>query len=198
MARGTPQDTRRQDSLKALMRIIGRFVKGSIDDYLANGKDQRLRQTYSKTKPGLIKRSLQYRNVMNSIEDDRTATLVQDESGVLISLAFSLGAIQGTKTMSRHLMGQIHKLMKENTSSARSAVLKNRSPILNQKKKITIDAARSYMNDHPNEKLLTVNALMVQIRGSVEKRCKLNNIPAPSATSISTYLKEAKLLTSHV
>jgi hypothetical protein len=58
MARGAPQDTRRQDSLKALMRIIGRFVKGSIDDYLANGKDARLRQTYSKKRSGLIKRSL--------------------------------------------------------------------------------------------------------------------------------------------
>lgn len=198
MARGTPQDTRRQDSLKALMRIIGRVVKGSIDDYLANGKDQRLRQTYSKTRPGLIKRSLQYRNVMNSIEDDRTATLVQGESGVLISLAFSLGVIQGTKTMSRHLMEQIHKLMKENTSNARRVALNNKSPILNQKKKITIEAARSYLNDHQNENTLTPHALMVQIRADVEKQCKLNNIPAPGATSISTYLKEAKLLTSHV
>jgi hypothetical protein len=192
MARGTPQDTGRQDSLKALMRLIGWLVKGSIDDYLADGKDQRIRQTYAETKLGLVKRSMQYRNVMNSIEDDRTATLVQDESGVLIGLVFSLGVIQGTKTMSRQVMEQIHELMKENTSSARSVVLKNRSPILYQKKKITIDAARSYMNNHPNEKLLTVNALMVQIRDSVEKQCKFNNIPAPSATSISTYLKEAK------
>jgi hypothetical protein len=162
------------------MRIIGRFVKGSIDDYLDNGKDARLRQIYSKKRPGLIKRSLQYRNVMNSIEDDRTATLVQDESSVLISLAFSLGVIQGTKTMSRHLMEQIHELMKENTSKARRVVaLNNKSPILNQKKKITIDAARSYMADHPNEKISTVHALMVQIRSDVEKQCKSNNIPPP-------------------
>jgi hypothetical protein len=50
MARGTPQDTRRQDSLKVLMRLIGWLVKGSIDDYLADGKDQRIRQTYAKDK----------------------------------------------------------------------------------------------------------------------------------------------------
>jgi hypothetical protein len=177
------------------MRIIGRFVKGSIDDYLDSGKDARLMQIYSKKRPGLIKRSLQYRNVMNSIEDDRTATLVQDESSVLISLAFSLGVIQGTKTMSRHLMEQIHELMKENTSKARRVVaVNNKSPILNQKKKITIDAARSYMADHPNEKISTVHALMVQIRSDVEKQCKSNNIPAPGATSISTYLKKTELL----
>jgi hypothetical protein len=140
-----------------------------------------------KTKLGLIKTSTQYRNLMNSIEDDGIATLVQDESGVLISLAFALGLIQGTKTMSRHLMEQIHELMKENTSSAKSVVLKNRSPILYQKKKITIDVARSYMNDHPNEKLLTVNALMVQIRGNVEKNANL-----------TTYQPQAQLLYRHI
>jgi hypothetical protein len=198
MARGTPQDTRRQDSLKVLMRVIGGLVKASIDDYLAGGKDQKLRQIIAEGKPSLIKRSLQYRNVMNSIEDDRTAILVQDESSVLMSVAYTLGLIKGTKTMSCHLTERLHNLMKDNTSSARKVVLKNRHPILNQKKKITIDAARSYMNDHPNERLLTVNALMVQIRSDVEKQCKLNNIPAPSATSIWTYLDEAKLLTSHV
>jgi hypothetical protein len=198
MARGTPQDTRRQDSLKVVMRVIGMLVKGSIEDYLAHGKDQRLKQIIAKVGPGLIKRSLQYRNVMSSIEDDGTALLVQDESIALMGLAYSMGVIQGSKMMSRNIMKQINELMKENTSSARRVALNNKSPILNQKKKITIDAARSYMNDHPNEKLLTVNALMVQIRGDIEKQCKLNNIPAPSATSISTYLKEAKLLTSHV
>jgi hypothetical protein len=104
MARGTPQDTRRQDSLKVLMHEIGMLVKGSIDNYVAKGKDQGLRQTIAKAKPGLIKRSLQYRNVMNSIKDDRTAILVQDESGVLISLAFALGLIQGTKITTSHMM----------------------------------------------------------------------------------------------
>jgi hypothetical protein len=194
MARGTPQDTRRQDSLKVLMRVIDWFVKGSIDDYLANGKDQRLKQTIAKAKPGLIKRSLQYRSVMNSIEDDITAVFVQEESGVLISLAYSMGLMQGTKIMSRRLMEQIHELMKENTSSARRAALNNKSPILNQKKKIAIDAARSYMADHPNEKISTVNALMVQIRSNVEKQCKSNKIRAPSPTSIWSYLNEAKLV----
>jgi hypothetical protein len=61
--------------------------------------------------------------------------------------------------------------MKENTSNARIAVLNNNSPILKLKKEITIDAARSYMADHPNEKKLTRNALMVQIRSNVEKQC---------------------------
>jgi hypothetical protein len=198
MARGTPQDTRRQDSLKVLMRVIGWFVKGSIDDYLAHGKDQRLKQAIAKVKPGIIKRSLQYRSVMNSIEDDTTAIFVQEESNVLVGSAYSMGLIQGTKIMSRNLREQIHELMKENTSNARRVALNNKSPILNQKKKITIEAARSYLNNHQNENTLTPHALMVQIRGDVEKQCKLNNIPAPGATSISNYLKEAKFLASHV
>jgi hypothetical protein len=61
MARGTLQDTRRQDSLKVLMRVIGMLVKRSIDDYVAAGKDQKLRQTAAKARPRLIKRSIQYR-----------------------------------------------------------------------------------------------------------------------------------------
>jgi hypothetical protein len=198
MARGTPQDTRRQDSLKVLMRVIGMLVKRSIDDYVAAGKDQKLRQTIAKARPRLIKRSIHYRQVMNGIDDDRTAILVQDESGVLINLAFTLGLVQGTKIIRSHLMEKIHELMKENTSSARRIALNNKSPILKQKKKITIDAARSYMADRSNEIILTPNALVVKIYSDVEKQCKLNNIPVPSRTSVWTYLNEAKLLTSHV
>jgi hypothetical protein len=194
MARGTPQDTRRQDSLKVVMRVIGMLVKGSIDDYLANGKDQRLKLIIAKLRPGLIKRSLQYRKVMSSIEDDGTAMLVQDKSSVLIGLAYSMGLIQVTKIMSRNIMKKINELMKENTSNARRVALNNKYPILNQKKKITIDAARSYMADHPNEKQLTPNALMNQIYSDVEKQCRLNNIPTPSRSSIWTYLSKANLL----
>jgi hypothetical protein len=48
-------------------------------------------------------------------------------------------------------MEKIHELMKENTPSARRVALNNKSPILKQKKKITIDAARSYTADRSNE-----------------------------------------------
>jgi hypothetical protein len=194
MARGTPQDTRRQDSLKAVMRVIGMLVKGSIEDYLAHGKDQRLQQFIAKVGPGLIKRSIQYRMVMSSIEDDGTAILVQDASVALMCLAYSMGIIQGSNMMSRNIMKQINELNKESTSSARRVALNNKSKILNQKKKITIDAARSYMADHQNERQLTPNALMNQIYSDVEKQCRLNNIPAPSRSSICTYLSKANLL----
>jgi hypothetical protein len=138
---------------------------------------------------------------MSSIEYDGTAILVQDKSVALISLAYSLGAIQGGEMMSRNFMKQINEfmkqineLMKENTSNAGRAALNNKSTILNQKTKITVDAARSYMTDHPNEKQLTPNALMNQIYSDVEKQCRLNNISAPSRSSIWTYLSKANLL----
>jgi hypothetical protein len=51
MARGTPQDTRRQDSLKVVMRVIGMLVKGSIEDYLAHGKEQILKSIIAKLRP---------------------------------------------------------------------------------------------------------------------------------------------------
>jgi len=195
MTRKTSRDTRREDSLKVLTRMIDLIIIRSIDDYLADGREnKKLRQTLEKVKPNLIKRSLQYNDVINNIEDDKTAILVQDESGALISLAFMLGFLRGTKTIGRHIKKQIRELLKDNTSNARIAALENNSPLLFQKKKIAIDVARSYMVDHPNEKQLTVNALVVQIRSDIEKQCKSNNIPAPSQTSIWTYLNKAKLL----
>jgi hypothetical protein len=194
MPKGTSQGTRREKSQKGLKWVVGLIVK-SIDNFIAEGSgNEKLRRTLGTLRPGLVKRCLEYDKVMSKIEDDELGISIHTESIALISLAFSAGAMLGGRNMAQHIMSQIRNGLKENTSSARRVALNNKSPILNQKTKVTIDAARSYMADHPNEKRLTPNALMNQIYSDVEKQCRLNNIPSPSRSSVWTYLSKANLL----
>jgi hypothetical protein len=194
MPKGTSQGTRREKSQKELKLVVGLIVK-SIDNFITEGSgNKKLRRTLGTVRPGLVKRCLEYDKVMSKIEDDELGISIHTESIALIGLAFSAGVMLGGRNMAQHIMSQIRNGLKENTSIARRVALNNKSPILNQKKKIAIDAARSYMADHPNEKQLTPNALMNQIYSDVEKQCRLNNIPALSRSSIWTYLSKANLL----
>jgi hypothetical protein len=112
----------------------------------------------------------------------------------LISLAFAIGAMLGSRKMSIQVSNNIREKLKENTSNARRVALENRSPITAQKRNITIDAAKLYLSNHSNERPATINALMVQIRSDIEKKCKTSEISAPSQTSMWQYLKDANLL----
>jgi len=91
-------------------------------------------------------------------------------------------------------MRQIRDGLKENTANGRRVALEKKSPIMQQKKTITIEVARSYLLQSKNNKPATINALMVQIRNDVEKQCKSEQIKAPSTASMWAYLDEAKLL----
>jgi hypothetical protein len=151
MPKGTSQGTRREKSQKGLKWVVGLIVK-SIDNFIAEGSgNEKLRRTLGTLRPGLVKRCLEYDKVMSKIEDDELGISIHTESIALISLAFSAGAMLGGRNMAQHIMSQIRNGLKENTSSARRVALNNKSPILNQNTKVTIDAARSYMADHPNE-----------------------------------------------
>jgi hypothetical protein len=187
-------DTRRKKTLKELEQTVGLIMK-SLDDFIAKGSGNKsLRRTLEAVKPGLMKRSSNYIELMRNLDDVEIARSLQKESAALISLALAIGAMLGSRKMSIQVSNKIREKLKENTSNARRVALENRSPITAQKRNITIDAAKLYLSNHSNERPATINALMVQIRSDIEKKCKTSEISAPSQTSMWQYLKDANLL----
>jgi hypothetical protein len=194
MPKGTSGGTRREESRKKLKRAVGLLVQ-SLDSFITEGSgNDKLRRKLEAFRPALARRCLKYDEVMDKIEDDELAILTQTESGALICLAFAVGGMLGSRKMAQHNMSRIRNDFKEKTSSGRLAALERRLPIKQKKKDITIETAVSYLKNHMNEKPTTPNALMVQIRVDIEKRCKFDGIKAPRPSSISKYLKEEKLL----
>jgi hypothetical protein len=194
MLEGTSRGTRREELHKELKKVVGHIVK-SIDHYIAGSSgDPRIKQILKRTKPSLVRRSLKYEEGMRNIEDDELAISILYESTAFFGLTFMIGTIGGSRMMGHHIMRQIRDGLKENTANGRRVALEKKSPIMQQKKTITIEVARSYLLQSKNNKPATINALMVQIRNDVEKQCKSEQIKAPSTASMWAYLDEAKLL----
>jgi hypothetical protein len=194
MPKGTSGGTRREESRKKLKRAVGLILQ-SLDNFITEGSgNEKLRRKLETFRPALARRCLKYDEVMDKIEDDELAILTQTESGALICLAFGVGAMLGSRKMAQHNRSRIRNNFKENTSNGRLAALKRSLPILQKKKHITIEAVVSYLKNHKIKRPTTTNALMVQIRVDIEKRCKLNEIKAPSPASMWAYLDEADLL----
>jgi uncharacterized membrane-anchored protein YjiN (DUF445 family) len=191
---GTSRGTRREESHKELKKVVGHIVK-SIDNYIAGSSgDPKIKQMLKTAKPGLMKRSLKYEEVMRNIEDDELAISILYESIAFIGSTFIIGTIGGGGIMVRHIKRQLRDELREKTANGRRVALEKRSPIMQQKRDITIEIARSYLIQSRNNKPATVNALMVQIRNDVEKQCKLEQIKAPSTASMWAYLDKANLL----
>jgi hypothetical protein len=194
MPEGTSRGTRREESHKELKKAVGRIVK-AIDNYITGSSgDPKIKRILKTAKPKLIERSLKYEEVMRSIENDDVAISIHTESIAFIGLVLIMGTLMGSRMMGGHIMRQLRDGLRENTANGRRVVLEKRSPIMQQKQNITVEAARSYLLESKNTKPATVNALMFQIRNDVEKQCKLKQIKSPSPASMWAYLDEANLL----
>ena len=192
MAKATNQDKRHDNSLDSFKNTL-KFVLKCIDFYASNGwESQRLKQSVTKIRPIFVAKARNYIDSMRSLKDSDLKNSMIVDSDVLIVVAFVMGVLAGGRYMADYIKKKIGELLKDSTVNARQAALKRRTPTMCEKKKITIDAAQSYINNNPS-KIMTRNGLMVQIRSDIEKKCKLKAIETPSQTSISNYLKEAKL-----
>jgi hypothetical protein len=72
-------DTRRKKTLKELEQTVGLIMK-SLDDFIAKGSGNKsLRRTLEAAKPGLMKRSSNYIELMRNLDDVEIARSLQKE-----------------------------------------------------------------------------------------------------------------------
>lgn len=192
MTKATSRGTRKEDAVQDLKGVIRNITK-AIDAFVADKEqDQYNIQAMAAARKIIIKNSRAYIMTAKNTHNDEIAISLLYNYKVMIQSIHVAGMISGWQSTKRHIKDKIAVLLQSNTSNARRVSLEIRSPIKQKKKNITIDVARSYVTNHPNENL-TRNALMVQIRSDIEKQCKSCKVSSPSQTSISNYLKEAEL-----